>query len=340
MGGRALWPFFRRTLLDDARDVATTDAQARKLDVQADCPPGPEHGRLTWKQVGMDGRIVRYGEAGHGPPVVFLHGWGLDHRVYARSLSQLAAAGVRVIAPALPGFGGTPGLAKERMTLAGYGEWVAGFLEAIRLTEPVLMTGHSFGGGVAIIAAHNHPDRVHGLVLINSIGGSAWTRHEGAVRSIVDRPLWDWGLHLPADLWPLRQIRRVIPVIVGEAAMNLARDPRSFWRTATLARSADLTPLLEELKRRGVPVVVLWGTRDQIITRASFETMCEALGAPDIVTVDAAHSWMIVEPETFGEVMTNVVKIAEMAAAAGPPRATTGALPSLDEEFVHKHRTR
>ena len=69
-----------------------------------------EESWLEWKEVTVDGRPARYGEAGQGPPVLFLHGWGLDHKAYKRALSRLVRAGVHVYAPALPGFGGTSAL--------------------------------------------------------------------------------------------------------------------------------------------------------------------------------------------------------------------------------------
>lgn len=277
---------------------------------------------LIWKQVEVDGRPAVYGEAGSGHPVVFLHGWGLDHRVYKRPLARLAAGGLRVIAPALPGFGGTAGLPPGAATLAGYAAWVGAFFEAIGLDQPVTLIGHSFGGGIAVLTAHDNPDRVHSLVLVNSIGGSAWKHHRGALRSITERPLWDWGLHIPADLLPQRQLTRVVPVIVGEFVGNLLRDPLSFWRTAALARSADLTEYLEELKRRRLPTVVLWGTRDRVVTQASFESMCRALGEPNVVTVEGQHSWMIADPDNFAEVMTNVVKIEDLASGGGLRQAS------------------
>ena len=74
---------------------------------------------------------------------------------------------------------------------------------------------------------------------------------------MAERPLWDWGLHFPGDLWPLGQARRVLPVILAEAVPNLLRDPGAFWRVAGLARHADLIPQLKELKARRLPVVVL-----------------------------------------------------------------------------------
>jgi len=275
---------------------------------------------LEWKEIEVAGRPAAYGEAGSGPPVVFLHGWGLNHRVYKRSLARLAAGGVRVLAPALPGFGGTAGLEADAWTLPGFAAWVASFLDAVGTTEPAVVVGHSFGGGVGIVLAHEHPRRVRGLVLVNSIGASAWAQRGTRLRTMAQRPLWDWGLHFPGDLWPLAQARRVLPVILAEAAPDVLRDPRAFLRVAGLARSADLTTELQELKARRLPVVVLWGNRDRIVTRQAFEEMCETLGGPHAVTVEGSHAWLIADPDTFGEVMTNVVEIASRSSTLGRTR--------------------
>ena len=64
--------------------------------------------------------------------------------------------------------------------------------------------------------------------------------------------------------------------------------------------------------------MVLWGQRDHLITRDSFEDMCRALGDPDVVTVSGTHSWMLADPDEFGEVMTNVLDIIGMAEPGEP----------------------
>ncbi len=281
---------------------------------------------LRWKETTVDGRPAVYGEAGEGTPVLFLHGWGLGHKAYKRSLSRLVRAGLHVYAPALPGFGGTAALPDEEVTVAGYGAWAAAFLRAVGVNEPALVLGHSFGGGVAITLAHDHRRQVRALVLINSIGASAWYQTSW-IHSLTRRPPWDWGIHFHADLLPVRQARRVLPVIVAEALPNLVRDPRSFFRAAALARQADLTSELEDLRRRHLPVVVLWGARDQLLTRRSLESLCQALGDPDVVTVPGAHSWLLADPDAFGEVMTNVLDVVGLVATDAP--AATVAVPAV-----------
>ncbi|HEX7166546.1 MAG TPA: alpha/beta hydrolase [Acidimicrobiales bacterium] len=267
---------------------------------------------LVWGRTEVLGRPALYGSAGEGLPVVFLHGWALGSHSYKRALKRLVRLGCQVFAPAMPGFGGTADLPEEDFSIDGYATWVEAFLDAVGITEPVFLVGHSFGGGVAVQVAHDYPDRVRSLVLVNSVGGSAWARSGSAVKSMAERPLWDWGIHFPADVLPLPQLTRVLPVILEDAVPNLIRNPRAVWRVAGLARKADLTEELEELKRRKLPVVVLWGENDRIIPRESFTALCEAIGSAGEV-VAGNHSWLLADPDSFGEVMTNVVEVARIA---------------------------
>jgi len=128
---------------------------------------------LEWHRTEVSGRVASYGVGGTGDPIVFLHGWGLSGRTYKAALKRLLARGFQVWAPALPGFDGSEALPPGRDDLAHYARWVDEFLAAVGVPEPVVLMGHSFGGGIAIQTAHDWPERVRGLVLINSIGGSA-----------------------------------------------------------------------------------------------------------------------------------------------------------------------
>lgn len=244
-------------------------------------------------------------------PVVLLHGWALAQHTYRKVIEAIAEQGCMVIAPSMPGFGGSGDLAGESFSLSGYAKWVADLLDALEIEEPAVLVGHSFGGGVAIKFAHDMPSRVRSLVLVNSIGGSAW-RNGRTLRSIAERPLWDWGLHFPSDVWPVRQATRVLPVVVEDLLPNLLRNPRAIVRVANLARRADLRAELERLRDRGLPITILWGTRDGIIPRESFEALCVASGVEGTV-IEGSHSWLLADPDHFGEVITNDVRVAQAA---------------------------
>ena len=259
----------------------------------------------------VQGRTASYSVAGEGLPVVLLHGWALGQHTYRGVSETIAAQGCQVIAPAMPGFGGTADLPGDSFSLRGYAQWVADLLDTLQIEEPAVMLGHSFGGGVAVRFAHDFRSRVRSLVLVNSIGGSSWRRGR-SLRSIADRPLWDWGLHFPGDVWPIRQATRVLPVVVEDFLPNLLRNPRAIVKVANLARRADLRLELETLRDNGLPISIIWGTRDGIIPRESFEALCIASGVQGTV-VEGSHSWLLADPQKFGEVITNDVRVAQAA---------------------------
>ena len=261
----------------------------------------------TWVQ----GKPAAYSMAGAGMPVVLLHGWALAQHTYRKVIEEIAEQGCMVIAPSMPGFGGSGDLKGDAFSISGYAKWVADLLDVLEIEEPAVLVGHSFGGGVAIKLAHDMPKRVRSLVLVNSIGGSAW-RNGRTLRSIGERPLWDWGLHFPSDVWPVRQATRVLPVVFEDLLPNLVRNPRAIVRVANLARRADLRVELERLRDRGLPITILWGTRDGIVPRESFEALCVASGVEGTV-VEGSHSWLLADPQHFGEVITNDVRVAQAA---------------------------
>lgn len=256
-------------------------------------------------------RPASYGLAGEGLPVLLLHGWALGQHTYRDVIGAIAEQGCQVIAPALPGFGGTAELPGDEFSLRGYAQWLTDLLETIGLDEPLVVVGHSFGGGVSVRFAHDHRARVRALVLVNSIGGSAWKRGR-TLRSITERPLWDWGLHFPGDVWPLRQATRVLPVLAEDLVPNLLRNPRAIVKVANLARRADLRDELEALRDSGLPISIIWGRRDGIIPRESFEALCVASGVEGTV-VEGSHSWLLADPAHFGEIITNDVNVAKAA---------------------------
>ncbi|WP_029539416.1 MULTISPECIES: alpha/beta fold hydrolase [unclassified Rhodococcus (in: high G+C Gram-positive bacteria)] len=245
---------------------------------------------------------------GRGSPVVFLHGWGLTPRVYGRSLSMLAQHGHRVLTPTLPGFGGTPDHPPEARTFAGYAAWLGRFLDEAGISEPITLIGHSFGGGVAIQAAHDLPERVARLVLVNSVGGGAWSSDGWGIRPIGERPLWDWGASALGEALSIRTIAHTAASLVNGFLPNTLRDPGAVWRTAHLARRADLRHELGVLADRGLPVSLVWGRGDRTIPLASFESMRKALRNPPVLTVTGGHGWLIHDPTTFADTLRRALR--------------------------------
>ena len=95
-------------------------------------------------ELSLFGRRVSYIDQGNGPVVLFLHGWGAPVSTYCLLTDHLSGY-CRVIAPDLPGFGGSEE-PEEPWTVDRYADFVLAFAKALSLQNVTLM-GHSLAGG-------------------------------------------------------------------------------------------------------------------------------------------------------------------------------------------------
>jgi pimeloyl-ACP methyl ester carboxylesterase len=225
-----------------------------------------------------------------------------------------------VYAPAFPGFGGSAALPPNTYGLDAYAAWANAFLDAVGEKEPVVAIGHSFGAAVAAKFAHDYPARAVQLVLINPLGGPAWKGTGEKARTMSQRPLWDWAVSFPKDLFLDRRALLTLAAIVEDAGPNLATNPLGVWRAGVLARRVDLQAELAGLRRSGLPVLAVWAQGDTIIPRTSFESLCDALGQKGTV-VRGRHSWLLSDPGLFAEVMADTLATAGSARLASMGRS-------------------
>ncbi len=283
---------------------------------------------VAWDSVLVDGHRVRYGVTGSGPAALFLHGWGLRPNAYRRPIEAMGAAGCRVYAPALPGFGGTRELDPERRTFAGYARWVAHFLDAVGVADVALVAGHSFGGGVGTAFVYDQPSRASSLLLVNAVGSPTWALFPNEVRTMVQRPMWDWGRHMSTDLLHSPHLVRLLPTLLEDFVPNLLQNPLGMFRTGEVIRRADLVKEVTTIARRGIPVTVAWSDRDRLVSRSAFDELRRAAGVDGIV-VEGSHAWLIAHPQLFGELAISAL-VDSRASASGrrrhPPERRLGPL--------------
>lgn len=214
----------------------------------------------------MEGRRLAWREAGTGRPVVLLHGFCEDSRIWQSFTPYLADAGFRVIAPDLPGFGHSEPFPQRSM--ADLAATIEQLIERLQLNRPVLI-GHSMGGytGLEILARQRIP--LAGLSLFHA-HPFADSEEKKALRQksidFLDRHglapyLRDFfpGLFPPAfvDAHPyiIRQLREQAqdyPVEGVQAALRAMADRRDHQKT------------LEEAR---VPIQFLLGLEDPLLPR-------------------------------------------------------------------------
>lgn len=258
-----------------------------------------------WRDVQVDDAVVRLMEAGDpaADPLLFLHGWGLSPACYADGICRLTAAGVRVIAPSLPGFGGSDGPGLRELDLPTYATRVGRLLDVLGLEHPVFVAGHSFGGGIALQLATQRPERVRSLTLVNSVGGAPGRRS-----GLVDASWLRWALGAATELSP-REVARAAPSLLRAFLPNALRRPLTMALTARVALTASLAEQAEALVASGMPVLFVWGDADRLIAPGELGSVTGSLPSE---VVRGRHGWLMTQPEEFATLLRNALVVHAM----------------------------
>ncbi len=116
------------------------------------------------KEVHLAAGPVRYREYGRGEPIVLVHGFLTDGRLW-QDVAPLLAGDFRVIAPDWPlGSHQAPMNPGADLSPPGLASIIASFLEALDL-ENVTLVGNDSGGALCQLVAVRHPERLGRLVL-------------------------------------------------------------------------------------------------------------------------------------------------------------------------------
>lgn len=128
--------------------------------------PQSDLGPVTFRAVSANGIRFRLAEAGTGPLVLLLHGFGGLWLSWRYQLAELAAAGFHAVAPDLRGAGDTdkPPRGYDAFTMAAD---VAGLVRALGEREATLV-GQGFGGVLAFNTAVLYPDQVTSVAAISA----------------------------------------------------------------------------------------------------------------------------------------------------------------------------
>lgn len=118
------------------------------------------------REIDLPAGKVRYREAGEGKPIVFVHGYLVDGRLWDGVVDNLSDR-YRCLAPDWP-IGAQQVAMKSSADLSPYGiaAIIASFLEALDLDD-VTIVGNDSGGAMSQVLVTRHPERIGRLVLTN-----------------------------------------------------------------------------------------------------------------------------------------------------------------------------
>ena len=116
------------------------------------------------------GHKIRYVSAGCGKPILLVHGFGASYGHFKRNIPVLAAAGYKVYALDLLGFGESEKPILQ-YTMELWEEQIKDFLNEFCQGQPAVLIGNSMGSLASLMVSASSPDQVSGTVLINCAGG-------------------------------------------------------------------------------------------------------------------------------------------------------------------------
>lgn len=232
--------------------------------------------------------------AGKEPAVLCVHGYCQSSAYWAPTLERLAKAGVRGLAPDLPGFADSaaePG----PYTMEAFADGLARLLDEKGLAKVVLVGG-SMGGVVAQHLALRHPGRVVRLLLVAT--GGATADPAGALAK-ADA--------LAQQAWTVEAVR---PVVKGffhtppapDVVERFERDAFKASHVAAVeaARSNAKSRPLDRLGEIGVPTLIIQGAHDKARTPQHGAEMRDRIpGARLEILSGSGHTPHLEEPEEF-----------------------------------------
>lgn len=251
------------------------------------------------------GRTLRTGsffsnchDVGSGAPVVLIHGSGPGVTAWAnwRLLMPGLAAGRRVIAPDMVGFGYT-----ERPTDVIYNKdtWVRQLVDLLDTLDlkQVDLVGNSFGGGIALAFAIAYPQRVRRLVLMGSVGvpfeltpglDAVWgyTPSLDNMRGLLDVFAHDRKL-VNDELAELRYQASIRPGF-QEAFAAMFPPPRQRWIESLASREADIRAIDHS-------TLIIHGRDDRVIPLANSLTLLDWIRHGQLHVFGECGHWAQIE---------------------------------------------
>lgn len=257
-------------------------------------------GTLQYRTVGPDDSTA--------PPVVFVHGFLVDSRLWDPVADLLAAAGVRSFLVDWPlGSHRTPMAADADLSPAGVADMVAATIAALGLDD-VTLVGNDTGGAICQLVIAGRPERIGRVVLTNcdafdnfppklfvplfKAAKRPWlTRFLlGPMRLRVVRhsPL-AYGLLLRRPRDPALTRHWVTPAMSDRAIRgDIARFARSFDGDALVKAE----PRLREFAR---PVRLVWGAADRNFTLATARRLADLFPDGGLTEVPDATTFVSID---------------------------------------------
>lgn len=275
-------------------------------------------GRLS-KQVDLPAGTVRYREAGDGPPIVFVHGYLVDGRLWDGVVDRLADR-FRCIAPDWPIGAQQIAMSPDAdLSPPGIADLIDGFLAALGLDD-VTIVGNDSGGAMSQVLITRHPERVGRLVLTNC------DTHENfppgifkAMPPIAKLPGGMTVLALPFRVGALARTAfkpfaktRIPPELIASWMAPGLQDPavkRDVAKVTAGMHKRHTLEAAEKLRGSELPLLLAWAPGDRFFPISYAERLADAMPNARIVRIPEAKTFVpLDQPARLAEEIATFVQ--------------------------------
>lgn len=250
--------------------------------------------------VTVNGADLYYETAGSGQPLVLLHGFSLDRRMWDDQLAIFAEQ-YRVIRYDLRGFGRSA--VPEGRSYA-HADDLKAMLEQLGIRGAHLV-GLSLGGWVAVNFALAYPQSIRSLVLASPVLlGLEWSQAYLEATNPVWAAATQEGIEVGKALW-LRTPLFAQAMAIPKAARRLSEivGDYSGWHLVNSDPGRVVPDVLARLETIMAPTLVLAGEQDFSDFRRIADTLLQIPGARKVVLPGIGHMLNMEDPPTFNHLV-------------------------------------
>jgi pimeloyl-ACP methyl ester carboxylesterase len=242
-------------------------------------------------------------EGGDGPPVVLLHGPGEFAAKWMRVIPELVKSH-RVVAPDLPGHGAS-GVDGGHLDADRMAAWLGQLIARTCPSAPTLV-GHVLGGAIAARFAVDRGDRLHRLVLVDTLGLGRFRpaprfalTMAGFLAKPTERTYIRFMRQCSFDLETLREQMgdRWEPFVSYNLELARGQSAKAAGRLMRELGVPRIAP--RDLSRIAVPTTLIWGRHDRATRLRTAEAASARYGWPLRVIDDCADDPPRDQPEAF-----------------------------------------
>lgn len=270
------------------------------------------------KEIDLPAGRIRYREAGTGKPIVFVHGYLVDGRLWDGVVDRLGDR-YRCLAPDWPI--GSQQIAMNPdadLTPPGVAGIIASFLEALEL-EDVTIVGNDSGGAMSQVLVTSHPQRIRRLVLTNCDTHENFPpgifKHLPKLASLPGgMTLLSLPFRLPAAarraFAPFSRVGIPAELVASWMQPSLA-DPavKRDLRKVTVGMDKRHTlAAAEKLRGSELPILLAWAPGDKFFPLAYAERLAGEAGNAKIVRIPDSRTFVpLDQPQRLAEAIATFV---------------------------------